>query len=34
MKNLHHHHICRLYQVVETAQKIFMVLEVSTAMDW
>nr|CAB3263753.1 maternal embryonic leucine zipper kinase [Phallusia mammillata] len=27
MKNLHHHHICRLYQVVETSRKIFMVLE-------
>ncbi|XP_076824493.1 maternal embryonic leucine zipper kinase-like [Clavelina lepadiformis] len=27
MKNLHHQHICRLYQVVETPKKIFMVLE-------
>ncbi|XP_018669900.2 maternal embryonic leucine zipper kinase isoform X1 [Ciona intestinalis] len=27
MKNLHHHHICRLYQVIETSRKIFMILE-------
>ncbi|XP_074850115.1 maternal embryonic leucine zipper kinase [Carettochelys insculpta] len=27
MKNLSHQHICRLYHVIETAKKIFMVLE-------
>uniref|UniRef100_A0A663FIG9 non-specific serine/threonine protein kinase n=2 Tax=Aquila chrysaetos chrysaetos TaxID=223781 RepID=A0A663FIG9_AQUCH len=27
MKNLSHQHICRLYQVIETSKKIFMVLE-------
>nr|XP_039273472.1 maternal embryonic leucine zipper kinase-like [Styela clava] len=27
MKCLHHQHICRLYQVVETSKKIFMILE-------
>ncbi|XP_078425958.1 maternal embryonic leucine zipper kinase isoform X2 [Cetorhinus maximus] len=27
MKNLSHQHICRLYHVVETAQKIFIILE-------
>lgn len=28
MKNLSHQHICRLYHVIETSKKIFMVLEV------
>ena len=32
MKQLHHQHICRLYQVIETRKKIFMVLEVSDAL--
>ncbi|XP_033891899.3 maternal embryonic leucine zipper kinase isoform X1 [Acipenser ruthenus] len=27
MKNLSHQHVCRLYHVIETAQKIFMILE-------
>jgi len=27
MKNLHHQHICKLYQVLETSTKIYMVLE-------
>ncbi|XP_014676706.1 PREDICTED: maternal embryonic leucine zipper kinase-like, partial [Priapulus caudatus] len=27
MKELHHQHICRLYQVIETDEKIFMMLE-------
>lgn len=30
MKQLHHQHICRLYQVVETPRTIFMVLEVAS----
>lgn len=28
MKDLSHQHICRLYHVIETPKKIFMVLEV------
>ena len=28
MKNLTHQHICKLYQVIETEDKFFMVLEV------
>nr|XP_033812667.1 maternal embryonic leucine zipper kinase isoform X2 [Geotrypetes seraphini] len=27
MKNLSHHHVCHLYHVIETANKIFMILE-------
>ena len=29
MKDLRHQHICQLMQVIETEEKIFMVLEVS-----
>lgn len=28
MKNLSHQHVCRLYHVIETPSKIYMVLEV------
>jgi len=29
LKHLSHQHICKLYQVIETEEKFFMVLEVS-----
>ena len=29
MKQLSHQHICKLYQVIETEEKFFMILEVS-----
>jgi len=31
MKNLSHQHVCRLYHVIETSSKIYMVLEVCFA---
>ncbi|XP_029466763.1 maternal embryonic leucine zipper kinase-like isoform X2 [Rhinatrema bivittatum] len=33
MKNLSHQHVCRLYHVIETSKKIFMILEENLLID-
>lgn len=34
MKDLHHQHICKLFQVIETDNRFFLILEVSCTIYW